>query len=61
MIFLRDNAPSHTIKPLKALNRDVLRHATYSLHLAPSDYNLFASMGQVLAEQRFGSYEDVKK
>ena len=29
--------------------------------LAPSDYHLFASMGHVLAEQRFDSYEDVKK
>jgi len=29
--------------------------------LAPSDYHLFASMSHALAEQRFGSYEDVKK
>jgi len=29
--------------------------------LAPSDYHLFASMGHALAEQRFDSYEDVKK
>jgi len=29
--------------------------------LAPCDYHLFASMGHALAEQRFGSYEDVKK
>ena len=26
-----------------------------------SDYHLFASTGHALAEQRFGSYEDVKK
>jgi len=29
--------------------------------LAPSDYHLFASIDHALAEQRFGSYEDVKK
>ena len=32
-----------------------------SSDLAPSDYHLFASLGHALAEQRFGSYEDVKK
>ena len=29
--------------------------------MAPSAHHLFASMGQALAEQRFDSYEDVKK
>jgi len=29
--------------------------------LALSDYHLFASIGHALAEQCFGSYEDVKK
>ena len=47
--------------PLKALNWDVLPHATCSPSLAPSDYHLFASMGHALAEQHVGSYEDVKK
>jgi len=28
---------------------------------APSDYHLFASMSHALAEQRFDSYEDMKK
>ena len=65
IIFLHDNAPSHTAKPvrdtLEALSWEVLAHAAYSPDLAPSDYHLFASMGHALAEQRFGSYEDVKK
>ena len=39
----------------------VLRHAVYSSDLAPSEYHLFALMGHALAEQRFASYEDVKK
>jgi len=46
---------------LEALSWEVLLHATYSPDLAPFDYHLFASMGHALAEQRFGSYEDVKK
>ena len=33
----------------------------YSPDLAFSGYHLFASMGRALAEQRFSSYEDVKK
>ena len=65
VIFLQDNAPSHTAKPvrdtLEALSWEVLPHAAYSPDLAPSDYHLFASMDHALAEQRFGSYEDVKK
>jgi len=40
---------------------EVLSHAAYSPDLAPTDYHLFTSMGHALAEQRFGSYEDVKK
>ena len=38
-----------------------LTHAAYSPDLAPSDYHSFAWMGHALAEQRFGSYEDVQK
>jgi len=44
IIFLHDNAPSHTAKPirgtLEALSWEVLLHAAYSRDLAPSDYHL---------------------
>ena len=63
-ILLHDNAPSHKAKLVKetieALGWEVFPHAAYS-DLAPSDYYLFASMGHALAEQRFDSYENVKK
>ena len=65
IIFLRDNVPLHTAKPVRdtseALSWEVLPRVTYSPDLAPFDYHLFASMSHELAEQRFGSYEDVKK
>jgi len=63
VIFLHDNAPSHTAirDTLEALSWEVLPHVAYSPDLAPSDYHLFASISHALAEQRFGSYEDVKK
>jgi len=65
VILLHDNAPSHTAKPVKetieTFGWEILLHAAYSPDLAPSDYHLFASMGHALAQQRFTSYEDVRK
>jgi len=65
MILLHDNAPSHIAKlvkeTIKAFGWEILSHAAYSPDLAPSDYHLFASMGHALAQQRFTSYEDVRK
>ena len=63
--FFFVTAPSHTAKPVhetsETLSYEVLSRTAYSPDLAPSDYHLFASMSHALAEQRFGSYEDVKK
>ena len=46
---------------LAAFGCEVSPHAAYSPHLVPFDYDFFASMSHALAEQRFGSYENVKK
>ena len=65
VILLHDNAPSHTAKPvektIEAFSWEILSHAAYSPDLAPSDYYLFASMGHALSDQRFTSYENVRK
>ena len=65
VIFLHDNAPSHTAKRVKetieTFSWEMLAHAAYSPDLAPSDYHLFASLGQALAEQRSTSYENVRE
>ena len=62
VILLHDNAPSHTAKPVKetieAFSWEILSHAAYSPDLAPYDYYLFASMGHVLSDQHFISYEN---
>ncbi|GFV38810.1 mariner Mos1 transposase [Trichonephila clavipes] len=64
VIFLDDNAPSHHVKPtkdiVKALGCEPLAHAAYFPDLAPSDYQLFTSLGHALGDQRFTSYENVK-
>ena len=63
VILLRDNAPSHTAKPVKetieAFSWEIFSHAEPDL--APSDYYLFASMGYALSDQHFASYENVRK
>lgn len=65
VIMLHDNAPSHTAKPVKetiaTFGWEILPHAAYSPDLAPSDFHLFASMGHALADQRFTSYDNVRK
>ena len=65
VILLHDNAPSHTAKPVKetieAFSWEIISRAAYSPDLAPSDYYLFASTGHALSDQRFTSYENVRK
>ena len=57
VIFIHDNAPSHTEKlvngTLETFSWEILSHTAYSPDLDPSDYHLSASMGHELAEQRF--------
>ena len=63
--YLDDNAPSHrTLRTREVVALYIwesLANAAYSPHLAPSDYHLFSSMGNTLSEQRFNSYEKVRK
>ena len=65
VIFLHDNSPSRTAKRVKetieTFSWEILAHAAYSPDLAPSNYHLFASLGDVLTEQRFTSYENVRE
>jgi len=54
VIFLHDNAPSHTAKPVRKHLAStpcglLIRLGSFRLHL-------FASMGHAFAEQRFGSF-----
>ncbi|XP_076386078.1 uncharacterized protein LOC143263911 [Megachile rotundata] len=60
-----DNAPSHEAKPvkeaMKALKWNILSHPPYSPNLAPSNYQLFASMGHALAEEHFANFEEVRE
>ena len=46
---------------LETLNWEVLPYPAYSPDLAPSDYDLFSSMGHALTKQHFDSYENVRK
>ena len=59
VIFQHDSARPHVAEVVKetlqALNSDVLPHPPYSLDIAPSDYYLFRSMANGLAEQHFTS------
>ena len=65
VILLHNNAPLHTVKPVKetieAFSWEILWHAAYSPDLAPSDCYLFASMGHALSDKHFTSYENVRK
>ena len=65
MILKHDNAWPHVAKPIKTyletLKWEVLPYPLYSLDIAQSDYYLFRSLAQGLADQQFRSYEDIEK
>lgn len=64
VVYLHDNARPHVAKivreKLKQLDWEVLPHPPYSPDLAPSDYHLFLSMSNFLANKKFENYDDVK-
>ena len=65
VIFLLGNVPSRTKNSVRntseVLSWEILPRVAFSPDLAPSDHHLFASIRHALAEQCFGSCEDVKK
>jgi len=73
LIFLHDNALSHTSTIKTTWSKTTWRHSTGKcypipfthqtcIRPAPSDYHLFSSMGHALAERHFDSSdEDVRK
>jgi len=64
VILLHDNVPSHTAKLVKetieVFGWEILSHAAYSPALGSVRLPLIC-MGHALAQQRFTSYEDVRK
>ncbi|GBP55459.1 Mariner Mos1 transposase [Eumeta japonica] len=65
VILLHDNTWPHVAKPVKnyleTLQWEVLPHPPYLPDIAPTDFRLFRSMADGLADQRFHSYEEAKK
>ena len=61
VILQNDNARPYVAKvvntTLETLKWEVLPHPPYFPDVAPSDYHLFRSMAQGLADQHFRSYE----
>ncbi|EGI59650.1 Mariner Mos1 transposase, partial [Acromyrmex echinatior] len=65
LTLLHDNARPHVAKPVKKyleeVKWEILPHPPYSPDIAPSDLHLFRSMQSALSEERFNSYEGIKK
>ena len=63
VILQHDNARPHVAKVVKkyleTLKWEILPHPPYSPDVAPSDFHLFRSMAQGLADQHFSSNEEV--
>ena len=64
-VLLHYNACPHTAAPtvetLKKLNFELLEHSLYSSDLAPSDYNLFCPLEQVLRGRPFTTDQQLKE
>lgn len=64
VILLHDNARPHVAKMIKEkiqeLSWEVLAHPAYSPDIAPSDYHLFRSLQNFLANKHYDKYEDLK-
>ena len=65
VILQHVNARPRVAKPVKTyletLKWEVLPHPPYFADIAPSDYYLFWSMANGLADQQFPLYEDIEK
>ena len=65
VILLHDNSRPHVAKPVKTyletFQWEVLPHPPYSPDMAPSDFHLFRLKAHGITDQRFHSYEEVKK
>jgi len=63
VLFHQDNAPAHTSSEALAAIRnagfELLRHPSYSLDLAPSDFYLFPKLKEFMKGRRFADDEDV--
>lgn len=64
LVFFDDYAPDYrtdgTRDFVESWNWELLAHAAYGPHLAPTEYDLFASMVQNFPKQRFFSFKGVK-
>jgi histone-lysine N-methyltransferase SETMAR len=64
VIFLHDNASSHTAKVTKKklsdLMWEVLPHPPYSPDMAPSDFHLFTSLKNWLKGKRYADIDEVR-
>lgn len=62
--YQHDNAPAHrarmTSEKLASLGWELLPHPPYSPDLAPSDYHLFRSLQNHIANMRFNNNEQLK-
>ena len=63
VLFHQDNAPAHTssqaLTTIQNAGFDLLRHPSYSLDLAPSDFYLFPKLKEFMKGRKFSDDDDV--